>query len=309
MKPTLAEFIRTKALALGFSGIGFAPAESMEDETVHLREWLDRNLHATMSWMERGVEKRADVRHILPGARSVVSLCLNYYTGARHSADHSTGKISRYAWGDDYHIVMTARLERLLEEICAVEPGIHGKVYVDTGPVMEKVWAAKAGLGWQGKHTNLITKEFGSWVFLGEILLDRELEYDAPVADACGTCTACIDACPTNAIVAPYVLDSARCISYLTIEHRGPISPELGNKLEGWIYGCDICQDVCPWNRFQKVTDVREFEPREWNIAPDLKAVAALTNDEFRERFRRSPVKRTKREGLARNAELNLQAS
>ncbi|HTP13149.1 MAG TPA: tRNA epoxyqueuosine(34) reductase QueG [Bacteroidota bacterium] len=308
MNQSLTDSIRTKALELGFSKVGFAAAEPLSEEADHLREWIARRFHATMAWMERGVEKRTDVRQVLRGARSVVSLALNYYTDVRHTDDDATGKISRYAWGDDYHLVMTDRLERLLAEVRAIDTGIHGKVYVDTGPVMDKVWAARAGLGWQGKHTNLITKEYGSWVFLGELLLDCELEYDEPVADACGTCTACIDACPTDAIVAPYVLDSSKCISYLTIEHRGDIAPDLGNKLEGWVYGCDICQDVCPWNRFQKATDVGAFEPREWNIAPDLKGAATITKEEFSNRFRRSPVKRTKREGFVRNAELNLSA-
>ncbi len=256
--------------------------------------------------MADSVEKRADIQRVLPGVRSVVCVTMNYYAPAQHSDDDSTGKISRYAWGDDYHLVMTERLEDLLADIRSVNPEIRGKVYVDTGPVMDKVWAAKAGLGWQGKHTNLITKDHGSWVFLGEILLDCELEYDQPVADACGTCTACIDACPTGAIVAPYVLDSAKCISYLTIEHRGPIAGEFAGKLEGWVYGCDICQDVCPWNRFSKPTEEPAFAPRPWNVAPDLEQVRELTKEEFNERFRRSPVKRAKREGLARTAEFNL---
>jgi epoxyqueuosine reductase len=275
-------------------------------EGDRLGEWLDRGYHATMGWMKDNWEKRIDVDKVLPGAKSVVSTALNYFVDVRHSEEVSVGKISRYAWGDDYHIVMTARLEELLAHVQVLEPGIKGKVYVDTGPVMDKVWAAKAGLGWQGKHTNLITKEFGSWVFLGEILLDCELEYAVPVADACGTCTACIDACPTGAIVEPYVLDSAKCISYLTIEHRGEISKDLGRRLEGWIYGCDICQDVCPWNRFEKPTETKEFAPRDGNLSPDLNQITGLTKKEFNERYRRSPIKRTKREGLVRNAELSL---
>jgi epoxyqueuosine reductase len=259
-----------------------------------------------MKWMENNREKRIDVENVMPGTKSVVCAALNYFVDVRHTGEKSVGKISRYAWGDDYHIVMTERLEELLAYIQALESGIKGRVYVDTGPVMDKVWAAKAGLGWQGKHTNLITKDYGSWVFLGEILLNCELEYDEPGADACGTCTACIDACPTGAIVEPYVLDSAKCISYLTIEHRGAISAELGRKLEGWIYGCDICQDVCPWNRFEKPTEVKEFAPRVGNVTPDLGEVARLTKKDFSERYRRSPIKRAKREGLIRNAELNL---
>jgi len=298
--------IKQKAFELGFSKVGIAKAEDLQPEASRLAEWLHRGFHATMAWMENNRDKRVDVKKVLPGAKSVVSLALNYFVDVRHSQERSLGKISRYAWGDDYHIILTERLEQLLAHILVLQPGVKGKVYVDTGPVMDKVWAARAGLGWQGKHTNLITKEFGSWVFLGEILLDSELEYDEPVADACGTCTACIDACPTEAIVEPYVLDSARCISYLTIEHRGEIPAELGRKFEGWIYGCDICQDVCPWNRFQKPTEAKEFAPRAWNVAPNLKEIAGLTKEEFNMRYKRSPVKRTKREGLTRNAELNL---
>ena len=185
-------------------------------------------------------------------------------------------------------------------------PQAKTRRYVDTGPVMDKVWAAKAGLGWQGKHTNLITKDVGSWVFLGEILTDLELQYDEPVADACGTCTACIEACPTDAIVAPYVLDSTKCISYLTIEHKGEIPDELKPELERWVYGCDICQDVCPWNSFQKASNEPAFAPREENIAPRLGDLAEITQKEFSARFRKSPVKRTKRSGLIRNAKAVL---
>ncbi len=307
MKHTLIQFIREKGLEIGFTKIGFARSVALDEEGDHLRKWLSKGFHATMEWMESNAEKRRDVRQVFPEVRSVVSVALNYYTTGEHCADPSKGKISRYAWGNDYHIVMSERLETLLRAIRDFRPDVHGKIYVDTGPIMDKVWANRAGLGWQGKHTNLITKEYGSWIFLGEILLDCELEaYDEPVADACGTCTACIEACPTLAIVEPYVLDSSKCISYLTIEHRGEISPSLQGSLNGWIYGCDICQDVCPWNRFQKPAHEPAFQPRESNIAPDLVETANLTKEAFSERFRKSPVKRAKREGLSRNARLNL---
>lgn len=306
MKQEMTRHIREKALDLGFTKIGIARAQSLPQEGAHLDEWFNRGYQATMSWMERNREKRIDVEKVLPGTKSVVCVALNYYVPVNHSDKSATGKISRYAWGDDYHLVMTERLEKLLCEIQAFRPGVKGKVYVDTGPVMDKVWAARAGIGWQGKHTNLITKEFGSWVFLGEILLDTELEYDEPIADACGTCTACIDACPTQAIVEPYVLDSNKCISYLTIEHRGTIPSEPSKDFEGWIYGCDICQDVCPWNRFQQPTDEKAFQPRSWNVVPDLQQIAGLTKEEFNLRYRRSPMKRTKREGLIRNAKAVL---
>lgn len=302
MNAELSQRIRTKAAELGFSKTGFARADALQNEHDRLLVWLRRGYQAGMAWMEKEPEKRTDVRNVLDNAQSVVSVALNYYTEFTHNGATETGKISRYAWGDDYHIVLTGRLEHLLKEIQTIQPGVNGRVYVDTGPVMDKVWASKAGLGWQGKHTNLITREFGSWVFLGEILLDVELEYDAPMEDACGTCTACIDACPTHAIVQPYVLDSNKCISYLTIEHRGEFPSSAPDNFDRWIYGCDICQDVCPWNRFEQPTTERAFQPRPWNENPDLREIASLTAEEFAGRFRKSPIKRTKREGLIRNA-------
>jgi epoxyqueuosine reductase len=302
VEQNLTQRIREQALALGFSSVGVARAAVLQEEGLHLTEWLNKGFHASMSWMGKNPEKRIDMDNVLPGVKSVVCVTLNYYSEVIHSDAPGTGKISRYAWGDDYHIIMTDRLKQLLRSIQFLQPEVHGKVYVDTGPVMDKVWASRAGLGWQGKHTNLITKEFGSWVFLAAILLDVGLEYDEPIADACGTCTACIEACPTQAIIEPYILDSNRCISYLTIEHRGDIPSELSKDFNGWIYGCDICQDVCPWNRFQQPTIEPAFQPRTWNIAPELKQIAQLTKDEFNDHYRKSPIKRTKRVGLIRNA-------
>ena len=299
---SLTEYIRKKAIEVGFSKVGIARAEFLTADGRQLHEWLNRGFHASMSWMQANADKRSDIQKVLPGAKSVVCVALNYYSDVKHSDDAHIGKISRYAWGDDYHQVMTERLKKLLKEIESRQGGINAKLYVDTGPVMDKVWAARAGLGWQGKHTNLITKDFGSWVFLGEIVLDVGLEYDEPVADACGTCTACIDACPTGAIVQPYVLDSNKCISYWTIEHRGAIPQDLSKQFDGWIYGCDICQDVCPWNRSQQETQQKAFHPREWNRNPNLQEIQSLTQVEFNDRFRKSPIKRTKREGLIRNA-------
>jgi epoxyqueuosine reductase len=267
-----------------------------------LHEWLVRRYHGTMDWMGRSFEKRVDPRAIVPAAKSVISLAMNYYADVRHSNDPGVGKISRYAWGDDYHLVATPRIQSLLDCIKSENPDIDARIYVDTGPVMDKAWAVKSGIGWLGKHTNVITKEYGSWVFLGEVILDAELEYDEPIADFCGTCRACIDACPTGAIVEPYVLDSNKCISYLTIEHRGEIPGELRPKFENWVYGCDICQDVCPWNSFQQQTREEAFVPREVNVSPKLEELEHMTGEEFSRRFRRSPVKRTKLEGLRRNA-------
>jgi epoxyqueuosine reductase len=252
--------------------------------------------------MQKDPEKRADVRRIVPGAISVISLAMNYYTPVGHSSADGAAKISRYAWGDDYHVIMTPRIHSLVDCIKSELPDVRAAAYVDTGPVMDKAWAVRAGIGWLGKHTNVITKEYGSWVFLGEIILDAELEYDEAIIDFCGSCTACIDACPTDAIVEPYVLDSTKCISYLTIENRGDIPETVKPKLENWVYGCDICQDVCPWNRFQKPTDEIAFRPRQENTDPSLHSLTTITEEEFTRRFRRSPVKRTKRRGLVRNA-------
>ncbi len=302
---TLTDDIKREALRLGFDKIGVTPAAALGEEANRLREWLAQGYHGTMSWMERTGEKRSDPRAVYPDARSVVCVAMNYYTALRYSDEPGTGRISRYAWGEDYHRILTARLEELLASIKRLSPGADGRVYVDTGPLMEKVLAQRAGLGWEGKHTNLITREVGSWVFLGEILLNLELEYDAPATDHCGSCTRCIEACPTDAIVAPYVLDSSKCISYLTIEHRGEIDPKLGAEFDSWIFGCDICQDVCPWNqRFSKESAIPEFRPLPGNLAPRLDEIRALSEKEFRARYRSSPVKRAKHAGMVRNASL-----
>lgn len=299
---TLTAKIKSKAIELGFGKVGIARTETLTDEGQKLQEWLNRGFHGTMDWMARNVEKRVDPRVVLPEAVSVICVAMNYYVDVAHSSEAERGNISRYAWGDDYHIILTERLNQLLDFVKSVVPDVKAKLYVDTGPVMDKAWAVRAGIGWLGKHTNVITKDYGSWVFLGEIITDLELEYDEPIADFCGTCTACIDACPTDAIVEPYVLDSNKCISYLTIEHRGEIPGELKAKFEGWVYGCDICQDVCPWNRFQKASAEEAFQPREWNMSPKLEELTSMEQEEFSSRYRKSPMKRTKLEGLQRNA-------
>ena len=230
----------------------------------------------------------------------MISAAVNYYTPSEHDR---TGKISRYAWGDDYHDIVKEKLQALFAWIVSEDAKIEGKVCVDTAPVMEKAFAHRSGLGWIGKHSNVITKEYGSWIFLGEILLNTELEYDRPMADHCGSCTACIDNCPTGAIVEPYVVDSNKCISYATIELRSDVFPEdISANLDGWIYGCDICQDVCPWNRFEKPTDDVRFEPRRGETSLDLDVVESLIPESYAERFRKSAMKRTKLAGLKRNA-------
>jgi len=299
--------IKEKALELGFQKIGIVPAEPLREEGVRLEEWLRRGFHGEMRWMEREPEKRSDPRLLFPAARSVIVLALNYYTPHTHenSPDRGdTGKISRYAWGDDYHDVVGEKLRALLGWIQTVSPAAEGRVCVDTSAVMDKAWAVRAGLGWLGKHSNLITKEYGSWVFIGEILLGLELEYDTEIIpDHCGSCTACLEACPTQAIVEPFVVDSNRCISYATIELRSPEIPgQVAENLDGWLYGCDVCQDVCPWNRFEQETAEIRFEPRAGNVAAGLDDILDLTPETYAGRFRRSAIKRAKLSGLQRNA-------
>jgi len=302
--------VKRKARELGFTGVGIAEAAALEEEGAHLREWLDRGYHASMAWMARNTERRTDPRNILPGARSVVVVALNYYDDTPRPAEGRTGKISRYAWGDDYHDVMGEKLGALRLWLTGLRPGTEARLYVDTGPVMEKAWAARAGVGWLGKHANVITRDVGSWVFLGEILTTLALEPDAPALDRCGTCTRCIAACPTGAIVEPYVVDSNRCLSYLTIEHRGAIDGALHGQFDGWIYGCDVCQDVCPWNtKFGADAESGVFAPREGFDAPPLERWHAMDQGAFSALFRGSPIKRAKLEGLRRNIGIVLGAA
>jgi len=296
--------IKERALAEGFQKVGIVSAEPLAEEAPRLKEWLARGYQGEMSWMARDVEKRLNPRELFPEARSIVVVALNYYTPDQHQENSNTGKVSRYAWGDDYHDVVKSKLESLLAWIREQEPNTAGKICVDIQPTLDKAWAVRAGLGWLGKHTNVITPEYGSWVFIGELLLNLELEPDlAQLEDHCGTCTLCIDACPTQAITEPYVVDSNKCISYATIELRAPELPEsIQQGLSGWLYGCDICQDVCPWNRFEQKTDERQFAPREGNINADLKEILELTPETYAARFRGSAMKRAKLAGLQRNA-------
>ena len=298
----LAENIKQRALFEGFNKVGIVGAASLEDEGRRLKEWLARGHHGEMSWMARDVHKRISPHEIFPQARSVVVVALNYFTPHQHQQSPATGKVSRYAWGDDYHDVVKEKLLSLLSWIKEQEPQAEGKVCVDIQPTMDKAWAVRAGLGWLGKHSNVITPEHGSWVFIGELLLNLDLEHDRErVEDHCGTCTLCIDACPTAAITEPYVVDSNKCISYATIELRAPELP-AEMDLAGWLYGCDICQDVCPWNRFEQATTETRFEPREGNVNPELAEIMELTPESYAARYRRSAMKRTKLAGLQRNA-------
>ncbi len=307
----LAAQIKKRARELGFQKVGIVRAELLADERVRLEEWLRRGLHAGMAWMARDTERRTRPAQLLEGARSVVVVALNYYTPHEHTEAEATGKISRYAWGDDYHDVVGERLHALLAWIREQCPGAEGKACVDAQPTMDKAWAVRAGLGWIGKHSNLITREYGSWVFLGELFLNLELSYDEERSeDHCGTCTLCLEACPTGAIVEPYVVDSAKCISYATIELRAPQLPEeVAEHLDGWLYGCDTCQDVCPWNRFEQPTLEPRFEPRTDSVSASLTKILELTPDAYAARFRRSPLKRAKLTGLQRNARALLESN
>ena len=294
--------IKARALELGFHKVGIVRPDALSKEQGRLEEWLARGFQGEMNWMARDPDQRTDPRRLFSEARSVVVVALNYYTPHVHSDD--PGKVSRYAWGDDYHEVVGDKLRELLSWIKEQWPEARSKVCVDIQPTMDKAWAVRAGLGWMGKHTNLITKEFGSWVFIGELLLNLDLEYtDQEVADQCGSCTICIDACPTSAIVEPYVIDANLCISHATIESRAPeLSPDVAAHLEGWLYGCDICQDVCPWNQMTPASDQSRFEPRAGHINVSLIEISELTPETYATRFRRSAMKRAKLNGLQRNA-------
>ncbi len=306
----LTRQIKDRAIEIGFDKIGVARAERLANEAERLDEWLAKGFQAEMGWLEREPEKRKNPAMIFPDAQSVVVVALNYYTAHEHENSIEKGKVSRYAWGDDYHDVLKEKLRELLAFIKTIDANIEGKICVDTAPMMDKAWAIRAGLGWQGKHSNVISKELGSWFFIGEIILNVELEYETEIVeDHCGTCTKCLDACPTSAIVAPYVVDSNACISYATIELRDSELPaDIKENLNGWLYGCDICQDVCPWNRFEKPSGESRFEPRADNVSSDLNAILKLAPDTYAAKFRKSAMKRTKLGGLQRNARALLDA-
>ncbi len=297
-----AERARQLALDAGFDLAGFARADSPPD-LAFLAAWVALGHAGEMAYLADQVAKRSDLGLAFPWARSVLCVGLQYDTPHAYSTEAPAGRgwISRYAWGDDYHDVMQAMLERLLERLRAEAGPFEARAYVDTGPIAEKAWAAAAGLGALGKNTCLLNAEHGSWFFLGELVTDLDLPADAPRTDMCGSCTACLDACPTQAFPAPYVLDATRCISYLTIELKGAIPEPLREAAGRHVFGCDICQDVCPWNRRRRKRGGAAFEPRPGALAPDLAELAALDEEGFRERFRRSPVKRAKRRGLLRN--------
>jgi epoxyqueuosine reductase len=302
--PPSSEQIKAIAAEIGLQKCGIVPAAHLSSEGDRLEDWLGRGFHGEMAWMARDSKKRSDPRRLFPGARSVIVVALNYFTQHKHSDDADTGKISRYAWGDDYHDVVREKLSALLAWIIAENPAADGRICVDTAPMMDKAWAVRAGLGWLGKHSNVITTEVGSWIFIGSLLVNIELDYDTTaVDDHCGTCTACLDACPTGAIVEPYLVDSRKCISYATIELRDETLPrEIAERQDGWLYGCDICQDVCPWNRFETAAEEPRFKPRNGETSLDLDHLISFTHEEYVERFRGSAMKRAKLNGLKRNA-------
>jgi epoxyqueuosine reductase len=312
-KTTLREqtdHIKNLAKECGFSLVGIAESVPLEEEMTRFSEWLERRYHAGLGYMERNQEKRTDVRNILPETRSVIVVAQNYYTPHQHVSleelqHNNLGKISRYAWGDDYHDVIPPKLERVADEIKRLRPQAATKIYTDTGAILEKQWAVRAGIGWQGKHSNVISREIGSWFFIGIILTTAEFCYDAPIKDYCGNCTACLQACPTQAIVQPYVVDANRCIPYWTIETKpdSEIPPNIAQNLDSWLFGCDTCQDVCPWNRFQEPSNDERFQPRNRETALNLDIIQSMTQEDFSTRFRKSPLKRSKMAGLKRNAE------
>jgi epoxyqueuosine reductase len=296
----LSQQIKQRATELGFAACGIAPAEPSQTHK-HLQSWLSHKFNATMNWMARedAVEKRADVRHVLPGAQSVVCVAMHYRTEQEWD-EAAHGKVARYARGTDYHDFMTARLRELLAWLQA-ETGCNGRVYVDTGPLLERELARRAGLGWVGKNTMLLSRELGSYFLLGEILVDIELEYDRPhVEQFCGSCTRCLDACPTQAFEAPYVLNANKCISFQTIENRERAPQELSTRFGDWLFGCDVCQEVCPWNG---KSTAHSNEPELWarDEFPTLLETLLMPQEEFSRRFKGSPLKRPKRRGMKRN--------
>lgn len=298
-KSKFTQLIKTEAKRLGFLSCGISQAGFLEEEAPRLEKWLNQNMHGEMHYMENHFDKRLDPTKLVPGAKSVISLLLNYYP--KESQTDETYKISKYAFGTDYHFVIKDKLNQLLQFITEEIGEVDGRAFVDSAPVLDKAWAAKSGLGWMGKHSNLLTRQVGSFYFIAELILDLELDYDSPVTDHCGTCTACIDACPTQAIVEPHVVDGSKCISYFTIELKNEIPNEVKGQFDDWVFGCDVCQDVCPWNRFSKPHNEPLFNPKPELFSMTKKDWEEITREVFQKVFQKSAVKRTKFEGLQRN--------
>lgn len=296
-----SELIKAEALRLGFAQCGIAAATFLDEEAPRLESWLKNGHHGQMAYMENHFDKRLDPRLLVEGAKSVISLSLNYFPAERQS-DPEAPKISKYAYGQDYHTVIKDKLALLLDFIRREIGEVNGRAFTDSAPVLDRAWATRAGLGWVAKNSNIISKKSGSFFFLAELIIDLELEYDQPFAtDHCGSCTRCIDACPTDAIIAPAVVDGRKCISYLTIELKDEIPADFSGKMENWMFGCDICQDVCPWNRFSVPHTVEAFKPPEQLLNMKKEDWQDITEDVFRVLFKNSAVKRTKFKGLTRN--------
>ncbi|KGK31902.1 tRNA epoxyqueuosine(34) reductase QueG [Cellulophaga sp. E6(2014)] len=299
IKEKHSDLIKAEALRLGFLSCGISKADFLAEEAPRLEKWLKNNGNGEMQYMENHFDKRLDPRLLVDDAKSVISLTLNYYPEEQQTSD--TFKISKYAYGQDYHHVIKGKLKQLQEFISEEIGEVGGRAFVDSAPVLDKAWAAKSGLGWIGKHSNLLTQKTGSFYFIAELIVDLDLTYDPPVTDHCGTCTACIDACPTQAIVQPYVVDGSKCISYFTIELKNEIPQEFQGKFDDWAFGCDVCQDVCPWNRFSKPHQEPLFNPHPDLLSLTKKDWEEITEDVFRKVFQKSAVKRTKFSGLKRN--------
>ena len=300
MRENPTRFLKRKANNLGFLSCGISKAVFLEEEATKLENWLNDGKHGKMKYMENHFDMRLDPRKLVPDAKSVISLSYNYFN-ENLQKDKDAPKISKYAYGNDYHKVIKEKLKILFRELQKEFGDINGRVFIDSAPIMEKAWAAKSGLGWIGKNTNLISQKVGSFYFLAEIIVDLEFEYDTPVTDHCGSCTACIDSCPTGALVKPYEIDASKCISYLTIELKDQIPSEFNGKMDNWAFGCDVCQDVCPWNRFSRKHNEPLFNPNQEMMKMGKKEWEELTEETFEVIFKNSAVKRTKYKGLKRN--------
>ncbi|WP_405332847.1 tRNA epoxyqueuosine(34) reductase QueG [Psychroserpens sp.] len=298
-KSKQSQLIKDEAKRLGFISCGISKAQFLEEEAPRLEQWLKNNAHGEMRYMENHFDKRLDPTKLVEDSKSVVSLLLNYYPSEIQNDE--SYKLSKYAYGTDYHFVIKEKLKQLLYFIQEEIGDVHGRAFVDSAPVLDKAWAAKSGLGWIGKHSNLLTQQVGSFYFIAELIIDLELDYDHAVTNHCGTCTACIDACPTEAITEPYVVDGSKCISYFTIELKDNISSEFKGQFDDWMFGCDVCQDVCPWNRFSKAHNEPLFDPHPDLLSMTKKDWEEITKDTFNKVFKKSAVKRTKFDGLQRN--------
>jgi len=293
------QLIKAESKRLGFLSCGISKAGFLEEEAPRLESWLNANQHGEMKYMENHFDKRLNPTLLVDDAKSVISLLLNYYPS--ESQNSESYKISKYAYGQDYHFVIKKKLKELLNTIQTEIGEVSGRAFVDSAPFLDKAWAAKSGLGWIGKNSNLLTQQVGSFYFIAELVVDLDLDYDHATTDHCGTCTACLDACPTEAIVAPYVVDGSKCISYFTIELKENIPMDMKGKMDDWMFGCDVCQDVCPWNKFSKAHNEPLFNPNPELLSFTKKDWEEITTDVFQKVFKNSAVKRTKLEGLTRN--------